>query len=37
MSKPHKTIIEKMAVAEKLSRLHDKHKKSINKTTEKTK
>ena len=32
-----KTIIEKMAVAEKLSRLHDKHKKSINKTTEKTK
>ena len=32
-----KTIIEKMAVAEKLSRLHDKHKKSIDKTTEKTK
>ena len=32
-----KTIIEKMAVTEKLSRLHDKHKKSIDKTTEKAK
>ena len=32
-----KTIIEKMAVVEKLSRLHDKHKKSINKATEKKK
>ena len=32
-----KTIIEKMAVVEKLSRLHDKHKKSIDRTTVKTK
>lgn len=32
-----KTIIEKMAVTEKLSRLHDKHKKSIDKITEKAK
>ena len=32
-----KTIIEKMAVVEKLSRLHDKHKKSINKATKKKK
>ena len=32
-----KTIIEKMAVTEKLSRLHDKHKKSIDMITEKAK
>lgn len=32
-----KTIIEKMAVVEKLTRLHDKHKKSIDKSTDKKK